>query len=509
MDYKQLLKGTLFLVIAGFLSRFIGFFYRIYLSNILGPKNLGIYQLIFPIYSICYTIYASGLQTAISQTVASKLSSNNKNTNITSPFFTGASISLFLSFILSGILYKLSPSISIHILNEPHCALPLRILSLIFPFCGLTACINGFYYAIKRTGIPSISQLIEQIFRVGLVFILFSIFNVNNTTCEIAVLGLVFGEFISCIYMIIALLNNKEFHSSLFNNKHSKFALTEYFFSYRKLISYTLPLTLNKLFVSILTSIESILIPIMLVKYGLSHNASLSIYGILTGMSMSFILFPSTITNSLAVVLLPTISEANAQNKKTEIEDTVSKTLHYCLIIGLLSLTLFSIWGKDIGNTIFHNKSSGLFIQILAPLCPFMYISTTFSSILNGLGKTKTTFINSIISIVIKLLFIIFIVPKVGIKGYLLGMLISTISVCILDLLSLRKYINIKLNSFHSIIKPGIIISFTGFIINIIYKYFISNYNTSKLLILFLSCLLFALINILLLFFDTKKIINH
>ena len=75
MNHNQLIKGTFFLVIAGFLSRFIGFFYRIYLSNILGPKNLGIYQLIFPIYSICYTIYASGIQTAISQTVAANIDS--------------------------------------------------------------------------------------------------------------------------------------------------------------------------------------------------------------------------------------------------------------------------------------------------------------------------------------------------------------------------------------------------------------------------------------------------
>ena len=183
MNNSQLLKGTFFLIIAGFLSRFIGFFYRIYLSNILGPKNLGIYQLIFPIYSICYTIYASGIQTAISQTVAANLNSKNKKFSLISPFLTGASLSIFLSFIMSITFYKFAPVIATNLLKEPGCTLSLKILSLVFPYCGLTACINGLYYAIKKTGIPSLSQLIEQIFRVGLVFFLFTLLKSHNTGC--------------------------------------------------------------------------------------------------------------------------------------------------------------------------------------------------------------------------------------------------------------------------------------------------------------------------------------
>ena len=73
---NSLVKGTLFLIIAGFGIRFIGFFYRIFLSNILGSKNLGIYQLIFPIYGICFTIYAAGIQTGISKIIASLYSNS-------------------------------------------------------------------------------------------------------------------------------------------------------------------------------------------------------------------------------------------------------------------------------------------------------------------------------------------------------------------------------------------------------------------------------------------------
>ena len=67
---SKLITGTLILTIAGFLTRILGFFYRLLLSNILGTELLGIYQLIFPIYGLCFTLYASGIQTAISKMVA-------------------------------------------------------------------------------------------------------------------------------------------------------------------------------------------------------------------------------------------------------------------------------------------------------------------------------------------------------------------------------------------------------------------------------------------------------
>ena len=70
MKKSALIKGTLILTAAGLITRLIGFVYRIYLSNALGSEQLGIYQLIFPVYGICHTLYASGIQTAISKLVA-------------------------------------------------------------------------------------------------------------------------------------------------------------------------------------------------------------------------------------------------------------------------------------------------------------------------------------------------------------------------------------------------------------------------------------------------------
>lgn len=73
MSKSTLLKGTAILTIVGVITRLLGFFYKIFLSNILGPEMLGVYQLIFPVYSVCYNIYGTGIQTTISRFVAAQL----------------------------------------------------------------------------------------------------------------------------------------------------------------------------------------------------------------------------------------------------------------------------------------------------------------------------------------------------------------------------------------------------------------------------------------------------
>ena len=57
---STLLTGTLFLTLAGILTRIIGFFYRIFLSRTIGAEGLGIYQLIAPVTAICFAFTAAG-----------------------------------------------------------------------------------------------------------------------------------------------------------------------------------------------------------------------------------------------------------------------------------------------------------------------------------------------------------------------------------------------------------------------------------------------------------------
>ena len=104
---NKMLKGTIILTVAGVITRVIGFLYRIFLANLLGDTKLGIYQMIFPIYGICFTLYASGLQTAVSQLVADPHLKNSKRV-----LKCGIFCSLCCSITLSVLLFSFSPGLT-------------------------------------------------------------------------------------------------------------------------------------------------------------------------------------------------------------------------------------------------------------------------------------------------------------------------------------------------------------------------------------------------------------
>ena len=82
---SRIIQGTLLLTAAGFITRILGFFYRIFLADKLGAAVLGSYQLIFPIFAICSSIYGAGVQTAISQLIAAEQGKRSKLCSSDSP----------------------------------------------------------------------------------------------------------------------------------------------------------------------------------------------------------------------------------------------------------------------------------------------------------------------------------------------------------------------------------------------------------------------------------------
>lgn len=450
---NPILMGTLILTIAGFLTRILGLFYRIFLSRAIGSEGMGIYQLIFPIYTICFSVCSAGVQTAVSRYVAEKSSSDNKKEAI-KILFSGLIISLTLSVILSVLLYNNADWIATSILQESRCGSLLRYLAYAIPLGAIHSGISGYYIGNQKAGIPAWSQLLEQIVRVGCVYLMGIVISSQGgaLTPEIAVIGTVIGELGSAIFCIFAIRIDTLKYKKPMN--HIKQATTSTFRYVRMILSMSIPLTLNRVMLNILQSAEAILVPFKLQAHGLTSSASLSIYGVLSGMAMPFIYFPSAITNSIAVMLLPAVAEAQHKGDMA-ITSTTDKSIKYSIILGIFCTGIFIVYGKDMGTIVFNNKDAGLYIMILSWLCPFLYITSTLGSILNGLGKTTTTFIHNMIATLIRIGFLIYFVPQIGIMGYLWGLLVSQLAISFLHLISVRKQLTIHFNVFSWILKPA------------------------------------------------------
>ena len=492
---SHLFKGTLILTLAGFITRIIGFFYRIFLSNTMGAERLGIYQLIFPVYGICFTIYATGIQSAISRLVAFELGKKNPN-NIYKILRIGTAISVALATILSFALYYNADYIALRFILEPRSAKSLKILAFVFPFCGVTSSINGYYYGLKKAEIPASTQLLEQIVRVIIVYILSFISSKGSltVTCELAVFGLVIGEIISSIYNFLSVYLTKPPTDYIFSELKTNSLPLRRRFIIKNLLSLSVPLSANRFFINMLHSMEIVLIPTMLKRFGLNNSEALSTLGVLNGMSMPFIMFPSAVINALAVLLLPTVSEAQAINNQKSLGKTSAVSIKYSLIIGIMSTSIFVLFGNDLGVSIFNNQEAGAYITILSWICPLTYLATTLGSIINGLGKAHITFMNSIAGVMCKIFLIIILIPRLGIQGYLLSLLVGQFIITMLDTIAVIRNVHFTFDAVNSLLKPGIIVALTGFILKKIYVFSkITQVNEAMLVLSF--CLLFCVIS--------------
>lgn len=497
---SNIVRGTLILTLSGFIIRFIGFFYRIFLSNAMGAELMGIYQLIFPVYGICFTIYATGIQTSISRMVAGEIGKRNPK-NVYKILRIGMFLSVSLAAVLSVIVYFNADFIAWRLLMEERCTSSLKILAIVFPFCGVTSCINGYYYGLKKAGVPAMTQLLEQVVRVIVVYAI-ALFLGNGdikVTCEMAVIGIAAGEISSSIYNFISLFCTKSPSKLIPSGPDPNALESRRIHIIKDLFALSIPLSANRLLLSILHSIEAVLIPAMLRRHGLSTQEALILYGILNGMSIPFIMFPTAIINSLAVLVLPTISEAQAVNNDKLIGKTTAISIKYSLIIGIISTGIFLAFGKDLGNAVFHNQLAGSYLIILAWLCPFFYLATTLSSIINGLGKAYITFINSVIGTLCRILLIILLIPARGINGYLIALLIGELIITGLDTFAVIRYVHFSLDSMNSIVKPGLTTILCSLLLNSGYEFAKKMTHINAVISVLTFCFLLCVISIIIL----------
>ena len=471
-NYKKnpIIFGTLLLSFSGLICRGIGFFYRSFISHSFGEEAMGIFQLTAPILMLAFSLTCAGIQTAISKYVASCLAVSN--TLLAKKYlYCGCIISTALSLVYSIFVYLQAENISIYFLQEIRCATLLRISVFSFPFAALHACFNGYFYGSKETKIPSLTQIIEQFLRIGIVFLLYNYFISlgKKTTIALTCIGMLSGEVVSfafsyLCYVIFSSKDSLSYHPNALSRPYFRchddsssppiwwikkgrhFSIRDTPCSYLSnsdagispfpqtpgnlsimghLLSLAFPLTLNRVIVNLLQSYETVSIPAQLRSYGSSNETALSIYGVLTGMALSLVLFPSPFTNSASVLLLPSVSEAASQNLAHKIKKTIKQAIFFSCTLGFSCTAFFYLTGNFCGKLLFNSSLAGTFIRQLSFLCPFLYLHTTLSSILNGLKKTGATLFINLSGLGIRLIFTLYFIPIYGIQGYLWGLLLS------------------------------------------------------------------------------------
>ncbi len=428
MSKKTFIKGTFILTAAGVITRLLGFFFKIVLSRIIGSEGMGLYQLVMPVCAISYALAISGFEVAISRLTA-KYIAGNRPDKAFSVLVISTIYSLAASIICCILVRQNASFIASTLFNNPDAAPLIKSIIISVPFSALHCMATSFFIGQQKTGFPGLSQLLEQLIRMVSVYFIIKI--TGKTDASIGVLSLIAGEIgaaiISVNYILFYVKKKEHLNRNL---------IMKYSSSIRKT---ALPVTINKLALYGLQSIETILLPVMLVKSGLTNSEALSTLGVITGMALPVILFPATLTNSVALLLLPSV--AADQNNYNKLKKSGSGALMFSLIFGFICIIFMVTLGGYICEKAFNDSSVKDYVQVMAWLCPFIFVSTTFKSILNAMGKSSRIFANNMLSEAVSILFIIVLIPKTGISAYMYGLLTSQCLNAILQLTSFNRYV--------------------------------------------------------------------
>ncbi len=477
MGKSLIIKGALILTLANIITRVLGFIYRIYMSNLIGAEGMGLYSLIMPIYMLAWSLSSSGFSTTISKLVA-EYNCKNQMGNIKRILSICIILSSSIACLFGITIYIFSDYIALNILKNENTLLSLHIMCISFPFMAIGSCIRGYFLGMQEAKIPAISQVLEQLARMISIYFLSGLFIPLGLSyaCGVGVIGMCIGEIFSFLYVLMV------YNTRVTKNIKPNISTIK---STYLILAMTLPLTANRVLGSLLSSIENILIPIKLAEFGYSSSESMALYGQLEGMAMPLIMFPSSLLTSLAIAIVPAISEALAKKNLISIKNTISKTFLITSFIGIGSAGVFITFCNQLGLTIYSQTDIGWQLFYLGFLCPFIYYNVVLSGILNGLGEQMLIFKNCLLASVINISIIYFLIPKYGLIAFIVGCFISLVLVNSISLIRLKKRLSFNIDILNSIVKPCLCIFISSFISRFIYNFILS--YTGNILALIIS----------------------
>ncbi|NLO89629.1 MAG: stage V sporulation protein B [Clostridia bacterium] len=465
--YKKtsLVRGAIILIFAGFLNRILGFIYRIFFVRTVGPEGVGLFEMIFPFYTLVLVITTAGVPPAISKLVSEQISLGNYR-QAKKIFYVALSFLIIAGFVFTILLFLLAPLLVRTAFPDPRVYWCLITLIPAVSIISISSAFRGYFLGLQQMLPPALGQIIEQTVRVFSGIYLakkFLFYGIEFGVAGLAA-GNVLGELIGLIFLMFMYSCVKKPLLKQGNDIKGKGAKINTFVILKKIFSFSIPVTLTRLANSILAALQAILIPQRLQAAGYTFRQATELYGQFSGIALVLLGIPSIITFSLGTTLVPAISEAGARKDYRLMQDRCYKAIQTTLITGLPATLLFFLFPVQLCSITFDTPQAGKLLQVMALGSIFLYIAQTSSGILQGLGKVRTYLQNSLLGAVLNLIGIYYLTsqPTLGIMGTAMSMNIGWITMALLNMVSIFSYLGISFNFFKLFIVPAFGISVMG-----------------------------------------------
>lgn len=461
-------KSKLFLINGAILTstsllmKFAALIFNIYISNQIGSEAVGVFSLVMAVYLFFITVATSGLNIAVTVIVSEKFALN-KNQQAIKAIRTCIFFSLLLGIVAGGLILLFSNFITSKCLHNMVSSSPLFYIAIGLPFIAMSSCISSYFATIRKAYKNAISQVFEFTIKMFATIILLKI-NISNGV-EAICISLILADVISeiCSFTLIFILY-------IIDIKLKKLEDIRSFGQRINILKIAFPVAVTSYIRSGLSTLKQLIIPTQLEKSGISCSRALSQYGMINGMVLPVITFPTVFTDSYSMLLIPEFSTYVAQKNYKAINYIANKIFKITCAFTMCICSIFFIFSNDLGLAIYNNIEIGYYFKIFTPFIFFMYMDHIIDCILKGLNKQFGVMCCNILDLSITTCFIYFLLPVLGIKGYVLSIFFSEVLNFSISLFQLFKYSGIKPNLIDWIVVP-LFCSLVGFFVVNIWRF--------------------------------------
>ncbi|HWL13007.1 MAG TPA: polysaccharide biosynthesis protein [Ureibacillus sp.] len=390
---SSFVRGTVFLTFVIFLSKLFGFLYRMQFMRVAGEEAVGIYMTAYPAFIFFVSLLQLGIPIAVAKIIA-ELHAKKKDHQLKAVMSTATRWAILSIIIFTPLLFLFIPYLAGTLLHNDATRLTLYIGLGAVPIVVFSGLIRGYLQGIAVISATAWSQMLEQVIRIALITLLlpFLVSSTSDSPALIAAYAMgitAFGEVFSFIYLYI--------HYQFKKKKAKKAAAsTSNTYPAMPLLRIAVPSAGSRLFGTFTWFLEPIVFLKALTVSGITAAGATTLYGIISGVHVPLLLFPSFIPNALAIVLIPAVSDAVARNNYQLLNERIGISLRLSSLVGCYAATYFFIHGDELAIKLFHLEEDRGFMKILAPIFYFYYIQSPLHSILQAVDEARPAMMNSI-----------------------------------------------------------------------------------------------------------------
>ena len=421
---ESFLKGTLILTVASFVVKVIGSLNWIFVSRILGGEGIGLYQMAFPIYFFAMSISQAGVPVAISIITAERVALKDVfgarrvfRISMTLMVFTGLLFSL-LTYFGAGWL------IEWQFIRDPRAYMAVVALSPTIFFVTLLASSRGYLQGWQRMTPTAVSQIVEQIFRV-LTMVLFASL-LLPMGLDYAAAGASLGAFAGAIGGLLVLVY---YHWKLDKDIEREYgpnlapppgeAPAPLGAIVRRIFSLALPVSAASIMLPIVSNLDLLIVPQRLEIAGYTVPQATELFGYLTGMAVPLVNLATILTASLAVSIVPAISEARALKDTQRVYNQTAAAVRISNFVCFPAFVVVFVLATPISTLIYNAPGAGPAVLVSSFSIVLLGLHQVSTAVLQGLGHPKIPMINMILAAAVKvaLNWILTAIPWLGIMG--------------------------------------------------------------------------------------------